>query len=85
MTAGYRSLDAAEQDDAPVPRVVRNPAIPELSIVERNGQRAESKLGRAIYEGERVMPDVVRGVVCRVEMKVYFQHVRCSAVRPAEV
>jgi hypothetical protein len=73
-----RPFNPRNHGDPALQRIIDEPAVDELSIVEGQSKRIESKHGRAVYQGQRIVRNVVYWIFTAVKVKVYFQnaHVR---------
>ena len=69
-----RALDAGKQGEPVIPRVIEEPRVGDLSIVQRESNRVKAELERPLNQGVRVVSNHVTRVFRRVEMKVGFEH-----------
>ena len=74
VAAFYRPLDARNERDAAIGRVVDERLQVKLSLVKRNRQRVIPKLRGAIDQLIRGVRNVVDRIVRRVRMQIDFQH-----------
>jgi len=75
-----RPLEAGQQHDLALARVSGQLPVVQLVVVQRDGEGTEAGRGGTIDQCAGVVVDEVDGIFCRVEMKVYFQHVACPAL-----
>jgi len=75
VTTFNRALDAWNENNPPIPCVSGEARVRQRSIVKRDREGVESQLSRAIDQLVSVVGDNVRGILRRMEVKIYFQHV----------
>ena len=86
VPSGDGALDAGDEGDAAFTRQGGHTGIRELAVVQRDGERVEAELGRAIHQVARTVENPVERVLAGVEMQVYFEHVRLlsEGLRPSD-
>lgn len=76
MPPADRALDAGDERDSALARVILRARITKLSFVKGDGERVEPEPRGAIDQRRRAVGDIVHRIVAGVKVKVYFQHVR---------